>query len=88
MQAKVVKQTLKARKQFSKETIDSVSEMIEADEIAKEQFLAGGGIIEMFYGKLDEFEQGSPEALAAASVRSINRAKEAVSELADIFGDK
>ena len=42
----------------------------------------------MFYGKLDEFEQGSPEALAAASVRSINRAKEAVSELADIFGDE
>ncbi len=88
LQAKVVKQTLEARKQFSKEMIDSVSEMIEADEQAKEQFLADGGIIEMFYGKLDEFEQGSPEALAAASVRSINRAKEAVSELTDIFGEE
>jgi len=88
LQAKVVKQTLKAREQFSKEMIDSVSEMIEADEKAKEQFLADGGIIEMFYGKLDEFEQGSPEALAAASVRSINRAKDAVSELTDIFGEE
>lgn len=86
-QEAVIEATLDARKSFSQETLDSVEALMKADEEAKKQFLENGGIVEMFYGKLDEFEEGSTEQLAAASIRRINRAKQAVNELSDIFGD-
>ena len=84
-QAVVIQKQLKLRKQFSKEQIDDVRAMMEADKLAEEQFYSNKGNAGIpFYGEIDE---GTNEAVMAAYIRDVDRAKEKVSELSDIFGD-
>jgi len=84
-QAKVISTQLKLRKQFSKEDIEATRAMMEADKIAEEQFRASGKNAGVpFYGKI---AAGTTEAIMAAYIRDVDRAKEKVNELSDIFGD-
>ena len=84
-QAKVIKEQLQLRKQASEEEIKVVRAMMEADRIAEEQFYADGknaGI--PFYGQISA---GTKEDIVAAYIRDVDRAKNKVNELADIFGE-
>jgi|13_taG_2_1085334.scaffolds.fasta_scaffold23456_2 hypothetical protein len=84
-QAKVIKEQLQLRKQASEEEIKVVRAMMEADRIAEEQFYADGknaGI--PFYGQISA---GTKEDIVAAYIRDVDRAKDKVNELADIFGE-
>ena len=84
-QAKVIKEEIKLRKSFSLEQIKEVEKLMEADRIAKEQFYASGKNAGVpFYG---EIRAGSLEAIISAQIRDVDRAKDKVNELSDIFGE-
>lgn len=87
-QAEVIKLTLESREKFTEKQLENARKLVDADKEAKKEFLKNGANLpEMFYGKIDELQEGDINRLAADFTQRIDKAKESVSEVAALAGD-